>query len=99
MAQELFQLWTWNDACSISGDSDFYNDQKTTRDSKCTAVTEKLTPSEVKFQQTILYSYTPTISKRSRLDLDVVAKADTETLFNDKFDYGPYVLRKTCHSE
>ena len=54
-----------------SKDCDFHNDQKkTTRNSKCTAVTEKLTPGMVKFKQKILYSYAPTISKRSRLDLD-----------------------------
>ena len=68
---------------------DFHNDQKTTRGSTCTAVTEKLTPTEVKFKQKILYSYTPTISKRSRLDLDVFAKADTVTLSDDHCDYGP----------
>ena len=33
-----------------SKDSFFHNDQKTTRRSKCTAVTEKLTTSEVKFK-------------------------------------------------
>ena len=72
-----------------SNDCEFHNDQKTTRDSTCTAVTEKLTPSKVKFKQKILYFYGLTISKRSRLDSDVVATADTETLFDDKFDYSP----------
>ena len=89
MAQELFQLWTWSNVCTISKDCDFHDDQKITRDSQCTSVTEKLTPSEVKFQQKILYSYAPTISKRSGLDSDVVAKAGSETLFDDKSDYGP----------
>ena len=68
---------------------DFHDDQKTIRDSKCTAVTQKLTPSEVMFKQKILYSYAPTISRRSGLDSDVVAKADTETLFGDKSNNVP----------
>ena len=68
---------------------DFHNDQKTTRGSKCTAVTEKLTPSELKFKEKVLYSYAPTLSERSRLDSGVFAKADTVTLSDDHFDYGP----------
>ena len=50
---------------------------------------EILAPSEVKFKEKISYSYAPTISKRSRLDSDVVAKADTVTLPDDHSDYGP----------
>ena len=73
-------------------DCDFHNDQKTVYQRfkmYDTAVTEKLTPSEVKFKQKILYSYAPTISKRSRLDSDVpvIAKADTATLSDDNYDY------------
>ena len=48
----------------------------------------KNSPSEVNIKQKILYSYAPTISKRSRLDSDVVAKKDTEALFDDDSDYG-----------
>ena len=47
------------------------------------------TTTEVKFKQKILYSYDPTISKRSRLNSYVVAKADTETFFDDNTDYDP----------
>ena len=43
--------WKQRSFRTCSKDCDFHNDQKTTRDSKCTAVTEKLTPSEVKFKQ------------------------------------------------
>ena len=45
-------------------DCGFHNDQKATKGSKCTAVTEKLLPSEVKFNQKISHSYAPTISKK-----------------------------------
>ena len=73
-----------------SKDCGFHTDQKATRGSKCTAVTEKLTPSEVKFKQKISYFYAPIIiSKRSRLDSDVVVKADTVTLSDNDVNYGP----------
>ena len=72
-----------------SKDCGFHNDQKATRGSKCAAVTEKLTPSEVKFKQKISYFYAPIISKKSRLDSDVVVKADTVTLSVDDSDYDP----------
>ena len=71
-----------------SKDCGFHNDQKATRGSKCTAVTEKLTPCEVKFKQKISYFYAPIISKRSRLDSDVVFTADTVTLSDNHSDYG-----------
>ena len=66
-----------------------FHDQKATRGSKCIAVTEKLTPSEVKFKQKISYFYGPIISKRSRLDSDVVVKAGTVTLSDNHSDCGP----------
>ena len=70
--------------CMRSKDCDFHNVQKTTRDSKSVLqCLKKLTPCEVKFKQKILCSYAPTISKRSRLDSDVVAKANTVTLSDD----------------
>ena len=72
-----------------SKDCGFHNDHKATGDSKCTAVTEKLTPSEVKFKQKISHFCVPIISKRSRLDSDVVVKADTVTLSNNHSDYDP----------
>ena len=72
-----------------SEDCGFHYDQKATRGSKCPAVTKKLTPSEVKFKQKISYFYAPIISKRSRLDSDVVVKADTVTLSNNHSNYGP----------
>ena len=72
-----------------SKDCGFHNDQKATRGSKCTAMTEKLAPSEVKFKQKISYFYAPIISKRSRLNSDVVVKADTVTLSHNHSDYDP----------
>ena len=72
-----------------SKDCGFRNNQKATRGSKCTAVTEKLTSSEVKFKQKISYFYAPIISKRSRLDSDVVVKVDTVTLPENHSDYDP----------
>ena len=70
-----------------SKDCGFHNNHKATRGSKCTAVTENLAPSEVKFKQKISYFYIPRISKRSRLDSDVVVKADTATLSDNHSDY------------
>ena len=75
--------------CKCSKDCGFHNDQKTTRGSKCTAGTEKLTPSEVKFKQKISYFSAPVINKRSGLDSDVVVKADTVTLSDNHSDHGP----------
>ena len=71
-----------------SKDCGFHYDQKATRGSKCSAVTEKLTPSEVKFKQKISHFYAPIISKRSGLDSDVVVEADTVTLSDYHSDYG-----------
>ena len=71
-------------------DCDFLNDQKTTSGAKWTAVTEKLTPTVVKFKQIILHSYALTICKRSRLYSDVFAKTDTVALSDGHFDYGPF---------
>ena len=71
-----------------SKDCGFHNDQKATRGSKCNAVTKKLTPSEVKCKQKISYFYAPIIGKRSRLDSDVVVKADTVTLSDNHSEYG-----------
>ena len=57
-----------------SKDYEFYNNQKTSRISKCTSVLEKLTPStDVKFKQKHSYSEAPTTSKLSRLDSDAVS--------------------------
>ena len=67
-----------------SKDYEFYNNQKTTRISKCTSVLEKLTPSDVKFKQKHLYSEAPTTSKISRLDSDAVANTDIATLSDDQ---------------
>ena len=67
-----------------SKDYEFYNNQKTTKISKCTSVLEKLTPSDVKFKQKHLYSEAPTTSKISRLDSDAVANTDIATLSDDQ---------------
>ena len=67
-----------------SKDYEFYNDQKTTRVSKCTSVVEKLTPSDVKFKLKHWYSEAPTTSKISRLDSDAVANTDIATLSDDQ---------------
>ena len=64
-----------------SKDYEFYNNQKTTRISKCTSVLEKLTPSDVKFKQKHSYSEAPTTS---RLDSDAVANTDIATLSDEQ---------------
>ena len=43
----------------------------------------------MEFKKKTMYSYAPTISRRSQLDSNVVAKADTVTLSDDHSNHDP----------